>query len=173
MARRAAGFNLRLLGYDIRPDPQAQRIGIQFVPLEELLGQSDFVSLHAASTASNRGLIGEAQLRRMKRSAYLINTARGALVDEAALTRALRDGWIAGAALDAFVVEPLPARHPLRAAPNVLLTPHLASFARETGERVSTTAAQAIVDLMNGRKPQLVVDPEVFKLPGLRAALSK
>jgi phosphoglycerate dehydrogenase-like enzyme len=172
MARRASGFNLKLLGYDIRPDPRAQKIGIQFVPLEELLAQSDFVSLHAASTASNRGLIGEAQLRQMKPSAYLINTARGALVDEAALGRAAREGWIAGAALDAFAVEPLPADHPLRTAPNVLLTPHLASFARETGERVSTTAAQAIVDLMNGRKPQLVVDPEVFKSPRLRATLS-
>ncbi len=171
MARRASGFNLRLLGYDIQPDPQAERIGLQFVPLETLLAESDFVSLHAAASASNRGLIGEAQLRRMKPNAYLINTARGALVDEAALARALHEGWIAGAALDAFVVEPLPAAHPLRSAPNVLLTPHLASFARETGEKVSTMAAQAIVDLMQGRKPQQVVNPEVFESPRLRASL--
>jgi len=107
----------------------------------------------------------------MKRTAYLINTARGALVDENALAQALREGWIAGAALDAFAVEPLPAEHILRKAPNVLLTPHLASFARETGERVSTTAAEAIVDLKNGRRPELVVDPEVFKSPALRAKL--
>jgi phosphoglycerate dehydrogenase-like enzyme len=173
MARRASGFNLRLLGYDIRPDPQAERIGVRFVGLEELLAQSDFVSLHAASTASNRGLIGEAQVRRMKRGAYLINTARGALVDETALARALQEGCIAGAALDTFVVEPLPAEHPLRTAPNVLLTPHLASFARETGERVSTTAAQAIVDLMNGRKPGYVVNPDVFTSTRLRAGLSQ
>jgi glyoxylate reductase len=171
MARRASGFNLRLLGYDIRPDPQAGKIGVQFVSLEELLAQSDFVSLHAAATPSNRGLLGEAQFRRMKRTAYLINTARGALVDESALAQALDQGLIAGAALDAFVVEPLPVEHPLRAAPNLLLTPHLASFARETGERVSTTAAQAIVDLMHGRKPQHVVNPEVFKSPRLRAAI--
>jgi phosphoglycerate dehydrogenase-like enzyme len=83
----------------------------------------------------------------------------------------LQEGWIAGAALDAFAVEPLPADHALRKAPNVLLTPHLASWARETGERVSTTAAQAIVDLMNGRRPQLVVAPEVFDAPSLRATL--
>jgi phosphoglycerate dehydrogenase-like enzyme len=172
MARRAAGFNLRLLAYDIRPDPQAERTGVQFVSLEELLAQSDFVSLHAASTASNRGLIGEAQLRLMKPDAYLINTARGALVDENALARALREEWIAGAALDAFMTEPLPPDHPLRAAPNVLLTPHLASFARETGERVSTTAAQAIVDLMNGRRPQCVVNPDVFGSPSLRAKVT-
>src|SRR5204862_2327276 len=128
-------------------------------------------SVHAALTPSNRGLIGEKQLQQMKPSAYLINTARAALVDEAALLRALQEKWIGGAALDAFVVEPLPADHPLRKAPNILLTPHLASWARETGERVSTTAAQAIVDLMNGRRPQLVVAPEVFDSPSLRAKL--
>jgi phosphoglycerate dehydrogenase-like enzyme len=104
----------------------------------------------------------------MRPTSYIINTARGALIDEAALAKALHENWIAGAALDAFVVEPLPADHPLRKAPNVLLTPHLASFARETGERVSMCAAQAIVDLMHGRKPQFVVNPEVFKSPALR-----
>jgi phosphoglycerate dehydrogenase-like enzyme len=171
MARRAAGFNMRLIGYDVRPDPNAEKLGVQFVSLDQLLAESDFVSLHAALTPDNRGLLGLNQLRRMKRSAYLINTARGALVDEAALAQALQEGWIAGAALDAFVTEPLPAKHPLRTAPNVLLTPHLASFARETGERVSTTAAQAIVDLMRGRKPQFVVNPAVFESPSLRAQL--
>src|SRR5881409_185726 len=113
----------------------------------ELLAESDFLSLHAALTPENRGLLGEAQLRKMKPTSYLINTARGALVNEAALAKALAENWIAGAALDAFVVEPLPADHPLRNAPNILVTPHLASFGRETGERVSNLAAQAIVDL--------------------------
>lgn len=171
MARRASGFNMRLIGHDIAPNPDAEKIGIRFVSLDELLTESDFLSLHAALTPQNRGLLGEAQLRKMKKSAYLINTARGALVDEAALARALKEGWIAGAALDAFMTEPLPADHPLRKAPNVLLTPHLASFARETGERVSLTAAQAIVDLMNGRRPQFVVAPEVFGSPALRTML--
>jgi len=110
-------------------------------------------------------------LRRMKPTAYIINTARGALIDEAALLRALHENWIAGAALDAFLVEPLPAAHPLRKAPNVLLTPHLASFARGTGERVSLCAAQAIVDLQHGRKPQFVVNPEVFDSSALRVAV--
>ncbi len=171
MARRASGFNLRLLAHDVAPASEAEKLGVRFVPLDELLAGSDFLSLHAALTPQNRGLIGEAQLRRMKRTAYLINTARGALVDEAALARALREGWIAGAALDAFVVEPLPADHPLRGAPNVLLTPHLASLARETGERVGLMAAQAIVDLMQGRRPQFVVNAEVWQSPALRAVL--
>ena len=171
VARRASGFNMRLLGYDVAPSAEAEKLGVHFVSLDELLAQSDFLSLHAALTRENRGLLGETQLRKMKPTAYLINTARGALVDEAALVRALHEQWISGAALDAFVVEPLPADHPLRKAPNLLLTPHLASFARETGERVSLTAAQAIVDLMLGRKPQLVVNPEVFKSGSLRAKL--
>jgi phosphoglycerate dehydrogenase-like enzyme len=171
MARRAAGFTMRLLAYDVHPDPAAEKLGVHFVSLDELLAESDFVTLHAALTPENRGLIGEEKLRKMKRSAYLINTARGALVDEAMLAHALREGWIAGAALDAFVVEPLPSEHPLRDAPNLLLTPHLASFARETGERVSTTAAQAIVDLAGGRKPRFVVNPEVYQSPRLRASL--
>jgi phosphoglycerate dehydrogenase-like enzyme len=107
----------------------------------------------------------------MKPAAYLINTARGALIDEAALCKALHERWIAGAALDAFINEPLAADHPLRKAPNVLLTPHLASFARETGERVSMCAAKAIVDLVQGCRPEFVVNPEVFKSPALRATL--
>jgi len=171
VARRAAGFNMRLLGYDVAPAPEAEKLGIQFVGLEQLLEQSDFVSLHAALTPQNRGLIGEAQLRLMKPTAYLINTARGALVDEAALVGALQEKRIGGAALDAFVIEPLPSEHPLRKAPNLLLTPHFASFARETGERVSLTAAQAIVDLLSGRQPQFMVNPEVCKAPQLRGKL--
>jgi len=107
----------------------------------------------------------------MKPSAYLINTARGAIVDEAALLRALKENRIAGAALDAFEVEPLPAEHPLRSAPNLLLSPHQASFGLETGARVSEAAARAILDLQAGRKPQSVVNPEVFKWPSLRAVL--
>src|SRR5687767_13593616 len=171
MARRATGFGMRLLSYDLCDNPEAQKLGVKLVSLEQLLEESDFISLHAALTKENRGLIGEAQLRRMKPTAYIINTARGALIDETALAKALTENWIAGAALDAFIVEPLPADHPLRKAPNVLLTPHLASFARETGERVSLCAAQAIADLQQGRKPQFVVNPEVFDSAALRTTL--
>lgn len=171
VARRASGFNLRLLGFDIAPNPDAEKLGIEFVSLDRLLAESDFVSLHAALTPETRGLLGESRLRQMKKSAYLINTARGAIVDEAALVKALEAKWIAGAALDAFVVEPLPADHPLRRAPNVLLTPHQASFGFDTGERVSTAAAQAIVDLQAGRRPRWVVDPTVLGAASLRAHL--
>jgi phosphoglycerate dehydrogenase-like enzyme len=171
VAKRASGFNMRLLGHDIAPNPDAITAGIHFVSLDELLAESDFLTLHAALTPQTRGLIGEAQLRRMKRGAYLINTARGAIVDEAALLRALEEKWIAGAALDAFAVEPLPSDHPLRTARNLLLTPHQASFGLETGARVSVAAAQAIVDLLRGRKPRWVVNPEVYESPEFRAQI--
>ena len=166
VARRASGFNMRVLGCDIAPPPGTE--AIRFVSLDQLLAESDFVTLNAALTPGSRGLIGEAQLRSMKPSACLVNTARGPLVDEPALARALREGWIAGAALDVFATEPLPADHPFRNTPNLLLSPHQASFGRETGERVSLASAQAIVDLMNSRRPQCVVNPEVFDLPALR-----
>jgi phosphoglycerate dehydrogenase-like enzyme len=141
------------------------------VSLPELLAQSDFLSLHAALTPQSRGLLGEKEFRQMKRSAILINAGRGALLDEAVLVRALSEKWIAGAALDTYVSEPLAPDHPLRKLPNVLLTPHLASFGRETGERVSNAAAQAVVDLLNGKSPQLVLNPDVLKSPALRAPL--
>jgi len=136
------------------------------------MAESDFVSLHAALTPATRGMIGEAQLRQMKRTAYLINTGRGALLDEIALVRALKGNSIAGAALDVFTTEPLPADSTLRSAPNLLLSPHQSSYARGIGERVSLSAAQTIVDLLHGKKPQNVLNPEVFDSSQLRAALN-
>jgi phosphoglycerate dehydrogenase-like enzyme len=170
VARRAAGFNMRVLAHTAHPSADN---AIEYVPLDELLKESDFVSLHAALTPANRGMIGEAQLRQMKRTGYLINTARGALVDEEALVRALGEGWIAGAAVDVFATEPLPVESPLRFVPNLLLSPHQSSYARGAGERVSLMAAQGIVDLMNGKKPQNVLNPEVFASKALRAGLDK
>jgi phosphoglycerate dehydrogenase-like enzyme len=159
---------MRILAHTAHPDSANKTV--EFVPLEKLLAESDFVSLHAALTPATRGMIGEAQLGQMKHTAYLINTGRGALLDESALVRALSEHWIAGAALDVFTTEPLPADSALRTAPNLLLSPHQSSYARGTGERVSLSAAQAIVDLMTGKKPQNVLNPEVFGSTQLRAA---
>jgi phosphoglycerate dehydrogenase-like enzyme len=169
VAKRASGFSMRVLGYDTQP--ATAECGIEYVPLEQLLRESDFVSLHAAFTPASRGLIGRDQLKLMKPSAYLINTARGPLVNDEALAEALKTGQIAGAALDVFSTEPLPVDSVLRTAPNLLLTPHQASFARETGERVSYAAAEAIVELQQGRKPRWVVDGTVFAASNLRAEL--
>lgn len=172
VARRASGFNMRIIAYDVAPSQAAKKLGVEFVSLDDLFRESDYLSLHAAATPENRGIVNEPRLRLMKPSAYLINAARGSLVDEPALVRALSEGWIAGAALDVYCTEPLPVDHPFRRTPRLVLTPHQASFARATGERVSLAAAQAIVDLKNGRRPALVLNPEVFQVPTLRAKLA-
>ncbi len=172
VARRALGFGMKLIAFDVAPQPQARALGIEFLTLDELLQRSDFVSLHAAVTPENKGMIGAEQLGKMKRTAYFINAARGALVNETALAETLRSGLIAGAAVDTYQTEPLPADSPLASAPNLLLTPHQASFTRETGLEVSTVAAQAILDLMRGKRPRFVVNHAVFEHPSLRAPLS-
>jgi phosphoglycerate dehydrogenase-like enzyme len=170
VARRAKGFNMRLLASDPTPDEAGRALGVEFVSLPTLLAESDFVSLHAALTPGSRGLIGETELRAMKPTALLINAGRGALLDETALVRALKENWIAGAALDVFCEEPLPANHPFRATPNLLLTPHQASYAADTGRRVSQTATQAIIDALQGRRPRFVVNATVCDLPQCRIA---
>ncbi len=141
VARRAVGFQMRVLAFDPSPGEAAGRLGVEHVSLETLLAESDFVSVHAALTPQTRGLLGASELKRMKPTAYLINTARGALLDEAALAHALSAGTIAGAALDCFAVEPLPAGHVFHRAPNLLLTPHQASCARETAPRSAARRA--------------------------------
>ncbi len=172
VARRARAFNMRLLAYDLRPNGEALSLGVEYVTLEKVLADADFVSLHAAVTEQSRGMIGAGQLRLMKPTAYLINTARGALIDETALAHALNKGQLAGAALDAFCVEPLTRFHPLRTAQNVLLTPHIASLTTENGGRISDVAATAVLDLMAGRRPTFVVNPEVLTSTALRARLT-
>ncbi|MGB0580093.1 MAG: phosphoglycerate dehydrogenase [Limisphaerales bacterium] len=171
VAKRATGFDMTVLGHDVAPSPQAEALGVQFVELDELLERSDFVSLNCALTPETTGLINAERLHQMKSNALLINTARGAIVDEAALEGALREERIGGAALDAFCVEPLPVDHPLRSCPNLLLTPHQAPCGKETAERLSLAAARNIVDLCQGRKPSTVVNPEVWESPALRALL--
>ncbi len=171
VARRARAFNMRLLAFDLRPNGEATSLGVEYVTLERLLAEADFVSLHAAVTEQSRGMIGADQLRRLKPTAYLINTARGALIDESALASALNKGQLAGAALDAFCVEPLTRFHPLRTAQNVLLTPHIASLTTDNGARISDVAAAAVLDLMAGRRPGFVVNIDVLKSAQLRAKL--
>jgi phosphoglycerate dehydrogenase-like enzyme len=125
IAQRARGFGFRLVGLRRHPRP-APELDALYGPegLERLLAESDYVVVVTPLTPETRGLIGAAQLRAMRPTAWLINVGRGPVVDEAALLRALREGWIAGAALDVFAQEPLPPEHPLWSLPNVLVTPH-------------------------------------------------
>jgi D-3-phosphoglycerate dehydrogenase / 2-oxoglutarate reductase len=168
VARRAAGFDMRVLGFDPAAPPEAAHLGITLVSLDRVLAEADYVSLHAALTPATRGLIGEAELRAMKPGACLINTARGAMLDEAALERALREKWIGGAALDVFGIEPLPPDHALHSVPNLLLTPHQASLGHSSGAKVSAAAVQAVLDCRDGRVPRWVANPDVARSPALR-----
>ncbi len=172
VARRAAGFAMRVLTYDPRPQPWAMgTLGVEPVSLEELLAEADIVTLHANVTESSRGMIGEAQLRAMKPTAMLINAGRGALVDQAALVRALHEGWIAGAALDTLDPEPPEPDDPILTAPNTIITPHMASATAETAARVNAKVCDNVIAALAGRRPQFVVNPEVFET-GPRPPLS-
>jgi glyoxylate reductase len=151
MARRARGFGMKLLytGPHRKPDAE-EALGIRFATLELLLAESDFVSLHAPLTPLTRNLIDAAALARMKPTAVLVNTARGALVDEPALARALRSGALAAAGLDVFVGEPRVSPE-LLALPNAVLTPHIGSASANTRRRMAMRAVDNILAFLDGR----------------------
>jgi D-3-phosphoglycerate dehydrogenase len=150
---RALGMTVCFADPHVGPQPELERL-----PLAELLARADFVSLHARWTPETEGMFGEAEFRRMKPSAYFINTARGALVDEAALERALHAGWIAGAALDVFRAEPEIAGHPLLALPNVIGTPHIGGITPETMRAQAWQTVEIVRDLRAGRVPASAVN---------------
>lgn len=158
VARRAAGFEMQVL-YTRRSERESD-LGRR-VSLDELLRESDFVSLHVPLTAETRHLIGERELRLMKRTAILINTARGPVVDQAALAAALRDGVIAGAGLDVTEVEPIPPEDPLLGAPNVVILPHIGSASYATRARMAAMAVENCVAGLEGRPLPHCVNPEV------------
>jgi len=162
VAKRAAGFDMRVLAHDVRPDPAAAAaLGAALTDLDTLLTQSDIVTVHVPLNPQTRGLINAAALRRMKPTAYLVNTSRGAVVDEAALLAALREGRLAGAALDVFQHEPVRDRS-LVSLPNVVATPHVASHTVETLARVERACAEAVLAVLRGQRPAHVVNTEVY-----------
>jgi lactate dehydrogenase-like 2-hydroxyacid dehydrogenase len=130
--------------------------------LEPLLGRADVVTLHTPLTDRTRGLIGEDALRAMKPTAVLVNTARGPVVDTPALERALREGWIAGAALDVTDPEPLPADHPLLGAPNLLVVPHIASATHHTRGAMADMAVDNLLRALEGERMPWCANPEVY-----------
>ncbi|MEV4759571.1 D-2-hydroxyacid dehydrogenase family protein [Micromonospora sp. NPDC049559] len=135
---------------------RAAELGVRAVSREELLTGSAVVTVHLQLSDRTRGLLGEPELRSMRRDAYLVNTSRGPIVDEAALLRALREGWIAGAGLDVYDVEPLPADHPLRTAPNTVLTPHLGYVTRDTYRVFFGDAVEDVEAFLAGRPVRLL-----------------
>jgi D-3-phosphoglycerate dehydrogenase len=146
VARRAKAFGMNVLAYDVVDiDKLVQEIGAERTDLETLIEQSDYISLHVPLVPQTKGLIGKDQFKRMKKTAFLVNTARGGVVDEAALLDALEEGDIAGAALDVFVSEP-PTDWKLVKHPKLIATPHLASSTREAQVRVGDLTAQKVID---------------------------
>jgi len=164
VARRARGFGMRILYWTPRRKPESleRELQMSYVPFDELLRESDFVSLHSPLTPETRHQIGKRELDLMKPTAFIVNTARGAIIDEAALTRALRTRRIAGAGLDVFEHEPkvTPA---LLKMPNVVATPHLGSAVVEVREQMANIVVDNILALLEGRTPPNCVNPEVLR----------
>jgi glyoxylate reductase len=159
MARRAQGFGMRVLAWSrTRRDVP----GVEFVPLGALLAAADFISVHVALTAETHGLVGGAALAQMKPGAVLVNTARGGIVDEDALAAALRSGRIAAAGLDVFAREPLDTASPLRALPNVVLTPHIGSASEATRARMVELAVKNLLSALAGERMPHCANPAVY-----------
>jgi phosphoglycerate dehydrogenase-like enzyme len=161
VAERLQGWQARILAHDPYVSPASVPEGVSLASLDKLLRESDVVVVLVAVTPDNVGMIGERELGLMKREAFLINTGRGQAINEAALTRALADRRIAGAALDTFEVEPLPADSPLRKMYNVFLTPHMVGHTKDVFAAFGPAAEENISRILGGQLPQYCKNPEV------------
>ena len=164
VARRAKGFGMTILYHDLaraKPDTEAE-FGATFLPLEQLLAQADFVSLHVNLTPETRHLMNAERLSWMKKTAVLVNTSRGPVVDPGALFEALRDGVIFAAALDVTDPEPIPAGDPLLSLENCLVVPHIASASRATRGKMAEMAAANLLAGVRGERLPTPVNPEVY-----------
>ncbi len=164
IAKRAKGFNMKVLYYDVirRPDFEKE-YDIQFSELDKLFPQADFVTINTPLTKETYHLVDETKLKSMKKTAYLINNARGPIVDEKALYKALKEGWIAGAALDVFEQEPTQTDNPLLKLDNVVAAPHISSASYETRSKMAEMVAENLIAFFEGKTPPNLVNPEVVK----------
>lgn len=164
VAKRARGFDMRILAYDVyRDEAFAAEHGVTYVPLEKLLRESDYVTLHILLNEQTRHMINAERLALMKPTAYLINTARGGIVDTRALYEALKEKRIAGAALDVFEQEPLEADNPLMELDNVYLSPHAAGQTEQAMRSMGIMAADNVIAALKGERPAGIVNPEVLR----------
>lgn len=175
VVRVLSGFQMNppLVFDPLAPADVVAAAGARSVSLDELLAQSDYVSLHCPLNESTRGLIGARELARMKPTAYLINTARGGMVDEDALYDALAKGQIAGAAIDCFATEPLKSAPKLAQLENVLLAPHCVAWTDELFRDIGRAAFQGMIELSHGQTPRGIVNPEVLQRPGFQRKWQK
>ena len=164
-ARLAAALGMQVAAYDPYVEDEVfQEMHVKRLnELDDVFPISDFLSLHLPGMDIYRGLINERRLKMMKPSAYLINCSRGILADETALAEALKNGIIAGAALDVTQEEPLQENHPLRYAPHVYITPHMAAITRESMAGMSKIAVENVISVLEGRQPESLVNPQVWK----------
>ena len=163
VAKRASGFRMRVIYYSTKRAPAEveRELNAEYLPRDQVLEQADFLSLHVPLRADTRGLIGSAELQKMKRTAFLINTTRGPVVQEAALVAALGEGMIAGAALDVFEREPVISDGLRR--DNVVLAPHLGSASVETRTRMAMIAVENAIAFFDGKRPPTILNPEVLQ----------
>ncbi|HEX9687067.1 MAG TPA: D-glycerate dehydrogenase [Burkholderiales bacterium] len=164
VAKRAQGFSMRTLYWTPRRKPESEEraAGLEYVPYDRLLAESDFVSVHAPLNAETRHLVGERELSLMKPTAFLVNTARGPIVDEQALVRALTEKRIAGAGLDVYENEPR-VEPALLSMQNVVLTPHLGSAVKELRESMANVVVDNIIAVLEGRQPPNCWNAEIYK----------
>jgi phosphoglycerate dehydrogenase-like enzyme len=161
--KRLSGFEPRVVAHDIVESPEmVRRFGVEYVSFDELLRQSDVLTLHVPLLPTTFGMIDASALAQMKPTAYVVNTARGPLVDETAIAQALQDKRIAGAALDVFDREPLPASSPLRRAPNLILTPHMAGVTQQSRAAMAAMAVENVARVLRGEPPLSCVNPQVL-----------
>jgi phosphoglycerate dehydrogenase-like enzyme len=174
LARLVAPFSMRILAFSPHADAAAaESLGVELTSLEILLREADFVSLHCRLSAATRRMIGATQMALMKPSAYFINVARGELVDQQVLVEALRCGVIAGAGLDVFEAEPLPADDPLLELDNVILTPHWLASTRDIWAATGKAMAEGMLRTARGDCPENVVNPEVLERPAFVNKLAR
>jgi len=173
VARRAHGLGMKVVAYDPYVPPEyAERLNVELVALDEVFRRADFLTLHMPLTLETRNLVNAQRLALLKPTAYLINCARGGIVDAAALVDALRERRLAGAALDVYEHEPLPADSPLRGLPNLVLTPHLGGSTTEAQDQVAVDAAQQVLTALAGTPPRYVLNAPLLPATGSDLLLS-
>lgn len=159
VAEKLNAFGVNVIAYDLYPDKEAaDKLQVRLTGMDEVIENSDIVSIHIPATAETRHLFNREMFLRMKKGAYLINTARGALVNPDDLKEALLSGQLSGAALDAFEQEPLPVDSPIFQCPNIILTPHTGAETADSYRRVALTACECICDVLDGKEPEFHVN---------------
>jgi glyoxylate reductase len=169
VAKRATGFGMKILFYDVVPRPEIEKdFGAKKVDLDTLFRESDFISIHVPLMKETQHLVNAEKLKLMKKTAYLINNSRGPVVDEKALYAALKEGRIAGAGLDVFEQEPTPVDNPLLKLDNVVVAPHISSASYETRSKMAEMVADNLVAFFEGKKPPNLINPDVQKVRPLQ-----